>query len=40
MDTKLDGLNRDDYIKELLRICRKDVSMLTDYTTNASGLAT
>jgi len=31
MDTKLDGLNRDDYINELLRICRKDVSMLTDY---------
>jgi len=31
MDTKLDGLNRDDYIKELVRICRKDVSMVTDY---------
>jgi len=31
MDTKLDGLNRGDFIKELLRICHKDVSMFTDY---------
>jgi len=31
LDSKLDGLNRDEYIKELLHICRKDFSMLTNY---------
>ena len=31
LDSKLDGLIRDEYIKELLHICHKDFSMLTDY---------
>ena len=31
LDSKLDGLNRDEYIKELLHICHKDFSMIADY---------
>jgi len=31
IDGKLDGLNRDEYIKELICICHKDYSKLLDY---------
>ena len=31
VDKKLDGLNKDDYVKELLKICHTDYCKLNDY---------